>query len=931
MPGRLQCFAMSEMKTFVFTDIVRSVDLKGQMAGTNDAERDQAFVSTILMPHRVRIEEGLEKHGGRVVSTAGDGHFLVFSNTINAASWAVAVQQRHRDDPVKTPAGEGVSVRMSLHVGFPQADPNDPSNFIGRVVDYAARLNDYASSGQILISAAALGLLKDAGLDGVDFHLHGQRFLKGIGAVDVHELLYDNSPPRQMRKSPSDIENREWTILPATMGLTEYARSGSSSGTAVSPTAPAKQLGNYELGELLGSGGMGAVYRARHSQFDRDRAVKVIKPHLIPDDASRDGGHAEIIRRFYREIKAMGALEHPNIVVAIDSSSPSDQTHYLVMEYVDGIGADRLLQSVGPLPVGAACEVARQAAVGLEYLHRRGMVHRDIKPSNLMLTMVDRASLPGMLVSSPSSTDTGDDSVQAPLVKILDLGLALLVTEDDARLTQMGHGGMGTAMYMSPEQWNTTSVDIRSDIYSLGCTLFHLLTGRPPFFDSDLRPQRAHEQLPVPTDFGRPDVPKPVKKVLKKMMAKRPDDRYASPSEVAQVLAEIADSKALSTAIEQNRRAQPNATTHRGDRSDTLPHGGSGSDTLSPGALVTPTPRQLSWPSAPPKPPLWRRVLVPFAMVLALGCAGWMAIVASQNVESMRQQQRENLEGFAGLASTLLKTEIDQRFDMLARAAKEPQLLQAIEGIDLEDRSTWEQVQQWIIEHKTDADQRIRSGSWFIVTRQGTQVARAPKSSSIGKSYSMRDYFHGQGYQLPDDVTPEPITSAHQSAVYRSSSTKELKVAFSTPIWSKSESGEPATVVGILAMSVELGTFRVFEDVDQLPESLEVVLLDLRGDDQGPAPTEDDPPRRGLLLHHPRLAQFEDPDNPFRLPQDLLSQIDSATRNREGALQNPIIEGYPDLLGRATKGRYIGAFEPVVITTDDGQVSQWLVIVQEEL
>ncbi len=312
---------MSDMKTFVFTDIVRSVTLKGQMAGRSDAERDEAYVSTILTPHRQRIETGLEHNGGRVVSTAGDGHFLVFANTINAAAWAVEVQQAHEAAPIRTPSGEQVQVRMGLHVGFPQADPNDPDNFIGRVVDYAARLSDYATGAQVLVSAAALGLLKDAGLEGVRFHPHGERELRGIGGVEVYELLYDNHGPRPHATNPRRSTAAQWSVLPATMGLTEYALHGEAgaSATSLSPRrvgALKRRLGNYELEELLGAGGMGDVYRARHVQFDRVRAIKVIKPHFL------ESGNQGVINRFYREIKAVGALDHPNIVVAIDSSAP---------------------------------------------------------------------------------------------------------------------------------------------------------------------------------------------------------------------------------------------------------------------------------------------------------------------------------------------------------------------------------------------------------------------------------------------------------------------------------------------------------------------------------------------------------------------------------------------------------------------------------
>ncbi|MEX0613749.1 MAG: serine/threonine-protein kinase, partial [Pirellulales bacterium] len=228
------------------------------------------------------------------------------------------------------------------------------------------------------------------------------------------------------------------------------------------------RLGNYELEQRLGTGGMGDVYKARHTQFGRVRAVKVIKQHFV------DTGHHEVIRRFYQEIKAVGALEHPNIVVAIDSSAPTDSVHYLVMEYIEGVGTDELVVRHGPLPVPEACEIARQAARGLAYIDQHGMVHRDIKPSNLMVTLVHTNELGGSAKPQAASEDP-----QA-VVKILDLGLALLVGDDQQRLTLFDHRAMGTAMYMSPEQWKTTSVDIRADIYSLGCTLYHLLAGKPP-------------------------------------------------------------------------------------------------------------------------------------------------------------------------------------------------------------------------------------------------------------------------------------------------------------------------------------------------------------------------------------------------------------------------------------------------------------------
>jgi serine/threonine protein kinase/class 3 adenylate cyclase len=539
---------MAELKTFLFTDICRSVDLKNEMVGRSATERDQAFIETILTPHRERIIDQLEQRGGRVVSTAGDGHFLVFSNTVDAAQWAIEVQQSHRDTPITTPQDEQVTVRMSVHVGVPQIDPADPNNFVGKTVDYAARLNDYASGGQILVSRSVMAILDDVGLDEIQLHLHGRRPLKGIGRVEVHELIYEDTGPRPMRVRPTEHHSdREWTVMPAT----EYFESsgqadGSETGSMVL-TGPLKRVGNYQLEELIGCGGMGDVYKAQHTQFGRTRAVKVIKPQFVAT------GHQEIIRRFYHEIKAIGALEHKHIVVAIDSSTPTDRIHYLVMEYIQGVGLHELIQQHGPLDVPDACEIIRQAANGLQYIHGHQMVHRDIKPSNLMLTLVKGDDLSSSQQSELSADRPSHE--EQGLVKILDLGLALLATEDEERLTRLENRAMGTGMYMSPEQWKTSSVDIRADIYSLGCTLYHLLAGCPPFYNSDLKPEIAHEKSKVPSIRASAQIPRKLWDVLRKMLAKNAQDRFQTPAEVATALAPLAVGHQLVRLVHSYREA----------------------------------------------------------------------------------------------------------------------------------------------------------------------------------------------------------------------------------------------------------------------------------------------------------------------------------------------------------------------------------------
>jgi serine/threonine protein kinase len=272
---------------------------------------------------------------------------------------------------------------------------------------------------------------------------------------------------------------------------------------------------DYQLLRKLGAGGMGAVYLARHVHLEKLVAIKVLSPERMQDR------HA--VSRFRREMKAVGQLDHPHLVRAHDAGE-SNGTHFLVMEYVDGVDLSELARRYGPLPVADACELIRQAALGLQDAHEHGLVHRDIKPSNLMLTRPTK---------QPQCT-----------VKILDMGLALLqhqAVDGGGEMTIAGQA-MGTADYMAPEQVTSShDVDIRSDIYSLGCTLFKLLVGTAPFgagrYDTAFRKMMAHVNDPVPK-IGelRGDVPEQLAQLIERMLAKQPGDRPARPADIAEEL-----------------------------------------------------------------------------------------------------------------------------------------------------------------------------------------------------------------------------------------------------------------------------------------------------------------------------------------------------------------------------------------------------------
>jgi WD40 repeat protein len=288
----------------------------------------------------------------------------------------------------------------------------------------------------------------------------------------------------------------------------------------------------YLVRGLVGQGGMGAVYRAEHRRMERPVALKVINPGLIRNQATVD--------RFQQEVRTAAKLHHPNIVTAFDADQ-AGVLHFLVMEYVEGRSLADLIAERGSLPVAEACDYARQAALGLQHAHDQGMVHRDIKPHNLMVV-----SGGGPTTSSHHSQPTTHQ------VKILDFGLARLArTPDDASpgtaistapLTGAG-AVMGTADYIAPEQAaDPRSADIRADIYSLGCTLFHLLTGRSPFPEGSVQDKLArHATAPLPPlTTLRPDAPAELAAILARMTEKNPADRYATPAEVAAALAPFA-------------------------------------------------------------------------------------------------------------------------------------------------------------------------------------------------------------------------------------------------------------------------------------------------------------------------------------------------------------------------------------------------------
>jgi serine/threonine protein kinase len=267
------------------------------------------------------------------------------------------------------------------------------------------------------------------------------------------------------------------------------------------------RVGKYEILSHIATGGMGAVYRALDTELNREVALKVLSPELA--------AKPNLVERFRREARSAAKLRHRNIVTIFECGESSGGTHYLVMEYIDGVDLGDYLRAKGKLEPNLAWVLMRQATKALAHAYEQGIVHRDIKPSNFILTKKDKK----------------------PLLKLTDMGLAREVNEEQYRVTTAGTT-VGTVDYMSPEQArDSQAADTRSDMYSLGCAFFHLLTGQPPFEGSLTERILKHlESRPPDICQLNPAVPARMKQILEKLLEKNPRDRYQTPLELLREL-----------------------------------------------------------------------------------------------------------------------------------------------------------------------------------------------------------------------------------------------------------------------------------------------------------------------------------------------------------------------------------------------------------
>lgn len=406
--------------------------------------------------------------------------------------------------PMPTTKGDAQPPRLSDQIDLvcDQFETGLRNETSPRIEEMLQRVQD-GDRSQVLRRLIAVEIAFDQALGKtVDFSTYLTRFPEVESAIHVIRAQFELNSLR-VESSPvvADGENNET----GAQRPTQFE----DVTTVTFKSQLTQGIGNYQLLERIGRGGGGEVYAARHIRLERRDAVKLL--------AAKDAGDTNVRKRFLREMLSIGRLKHPHIVQAYDAGEV-DGVLYLAMELVEGPNVDLFAQRISRMEIADACEIVRQAAVGLQHIHEHGLVHRDLKPSNLLLS------------------SSG--------VKIADLGLALLRSSEptDDRLTGT-FVVMGTADYIAPEQAeNARDVDIRADLYSLGCTLYRLLSGQAPFAylgrGMVLDKLRAHIYDPAPDiRTQRPDISKQLLAILEKLLAKNREERFSQPLELVEALA----------------------------------------------------------------------------------------------------------------------------------------------------------------------------------------------------------------------------------------------------------------------------------------------------------------------------------------------------------------------------------------------------------
>jgi|688.fasta_scaffold06653_7 serine/threonine protein kinase len=666
----------------------------------------------------------------------------------------------------------------------------------------------------------------------------------------------------------------------------------------------------------LGRGGLGDVYYASDKATGRELAVKFLNGWAVSQEALRES--------FQFEATVTSQLEHPNIVPVYVTGATPDGRPFYAMRLIPGrtLGAaihefhDRRHASEAAGERSARYrELLGQFALvckAIAYAHDRGVLHRDIKPANIMLgkfgeVVVLDWGLAARIDRDDRARRSGEESIVMPTIAI------------DAAPTAK-RGISGTPAYMSPEQHDgAVPVGPASDVYGLGATLYHLITGSPPY-EGDvaaIREKVLAGSLPAPSRVKR-GVSGAIQAVCLKAMARDPVDRYETPLELARDIdAYLADNPVSAYREPLLRRLARWTRRHR---------------------TVT-------------------QIAVGSLAVLLVGAAVTSMLLRKVAHDEYRSRQTA-LRLAARLAASTAALQIDSRWRILEFEADNNRLVRSLleaEGKPADPttgQKPWGAIQAAVDEIAANTKNAVDAESWTVCDARGVQVARSPLADTIGRDFAWRNYFHGGPHDLEPGTAPEPIREVHRSTVYRSDSTGKLKVAFSAPIWSDAQGAADRRVLGVLLMSFDVGL--LFRSVDAIGSwnasraPFSVAVIDLRDD------IIDGEPKGGLVLENPEVARTDLSSSPdlqlVRAPADVVERLKTSfhrhaefgkpTRQQgdigdDNGLDAEIIGLFPGTLRQLMvgdgSGPQIAAAEPIRILGRPDRLADvgWAVLVHE--
>ncbi len=671
----------------------------------------------------------------------------------------------------------------------------------------------------------------------------------------------------------------------------------------------------YENLQFHAAGGLGEVYRATDESLRREVALKFIQQrHLQKSD---------YVELFFLEAEITSRLDHPGVVPVYGVGEAADKRPFYAMRYIEGAPLRDAIENyhqTGAAPRELHRLLTHLVAVcnTVAYAHNRGVVHCDIKPENIMLGKFGETLLVDWGLAT---TVERDERAKASGEK------TMRVKSDNPSGKSSGKssgGAAGTVGYMSPEQHPGLMNPIQpaSDIYSLGATLYCVLTGHAPLEGASetlLLDKLRYGEFPRPSEVNS-HVPKALEAICLKAMATYQSERYPTALEMATDLdAWLAD--------------EP-VSAHRESFAERLAR----------------------WARRNRKLVILGLIGLALVLLLALSSAITLRNTAAREAharveaEDARKEaelawqnavveQQNGMCLAARFAAKAVANEVDRRWRILTQATEDPELQRLMLALQNKVVGSPEQrsLQQWIEARRKS--QAPEADSWFLTDPHGVQIARDPfNETTIFADFSERTYFHGGPRNLTADEkrgAVKPIDRVHLSAVYLSTATHSLKVAFSTPIWKDNEfEGE---YLGVLGMSMEIGGF--YELQTGLEAGQIAVLVDTREDQ------EEGVPKSGLILHHPLLHEAQrqrssaDKEVLFRIhPQlvDRLRQLRERRTHETGdvsvtGLTQSIDTAYHDPLAAEGSRPVTAAFEPVRIETRSPEVRDtgWVVIVQE--